>query len=121
MNYRLAYQQISVFNKIFFVLSRIVGIGLSAYALYVTIVACGATIQATVTKAKLPFVHQKLYHNMDKGPVCAFDRKGGNIRTFATQQEAHLANYQIAHCGACGHCSNWIGEIFCHSLKTFKY
>ena len=121
VNYRLAYQQISFFNKIFFVLSRIVGIGLSVYALYITIVACGATIQATVTKAKLPFVHQKLYHNMDKGPVCAFDRKGGNIRTFATQQEAHLANYQIAHCGACGHCSNWIGEIFCHSLKTFKY
>ena len=120
-NYGLAYQQNSLVNKIFFVLSRIVGIGLSGYALYIAIVACGATIQISTTKSKLPFVHQKLYHNVDRGPVCAFNHKGGIIKTFATQEEAHLANYQIAHCGPCGHCSTWIGEAFCHCFKTFEY
>lgn len=119
--YHLAYQRISPLNKIFFVLSSIVGIGLSGYALYVTIVACGATLQISTTKAKLPFVHKKLYSAPDLGPVCAFNHKGGNIRSFPTQQEAHLANYQIAHCGACGHCSNWISETLCRYFMTCMY
>lgn len=44
LSINLAYRKISPLNKIFFILSSIVGIGLSGYALYVTIVACGATL-----------------------------------------------------------------------------
>ena len=74
---------------------------------------------------------------MNEGPVCAFDEKVtslpiysptcvavgycllspltislilcqcGNIQTFASKEDAGSANYTIAHCGACGSCSNW--------------
>ena len=97
-------------NKFVYVVSRIIGIVLNFYALYVAIVACGATYQISNTKSKLPYVNEKLYQHMNQGPVCAFDQKGGAIRTFSSQEEAHLENYQIAHCGPCGHCSNWNGE-----------
>eukprot|EP00956_Cyclotella_meneghiniana_P016231 scaffold25542_cov60-Cyclotella_meneghiniana.AAC.5 len=104
LSINLAYRKISPLNKIFFILSSIVGIGLSGYALYVTIVACGATL---------------LYSAPDLGPVCAFNHKGGSIKSFANQREAHLANYQIAHCGVCGHCSNWIDlELEYSTRKT---
>ena len=53
------------------------------------------------------FVLCPTFQFMDYDTVCAFDYKGGNIRSFAGREEAHLANYTILHCGACGHCSTW--------------
>ncbi len=45
--------------------------------------------------------------HQNDGPVCAFDKKYGNIREFASKEDAHLANYSIAHCGPCAFCSTW--------------
>ena len=101
----------SLCNKFFYILSRMIGVVLNLYALYVAIVACGATYQISNTKAKLPYVNEALYQHMNQGPVCAFDQKGGAIKTFSSREEAHLANYQVAHCGPCGHCSNWNGKV----------
>eukprot|EP00804_Cyclotella_cryptica_P000041 CCRYP_013714-RA/>CCRYP_013714-RA protein AED:0.06 eAED:0.06 QI:468/1/1/1/0.85/0.75/8/1701/607 len=102
------FQKRSCCDKFVFMISRTVGILLNMLALYVALVACLATLQITNTKAKLPFVHEKLYKHMDSGPVCAFENKGGDIKTFSSEEDAHQAHYQIAHCGACGNCSNWI-------------
>ena len=45
--------------------------------------------------------------HQDDGSVCAFDKKYGNIREFASKEDAHSANYSIAHCGSCAFCSTW--------------
>jgi hypothetical protein len=85
------FKKRSCTEKFFFIFSRTIGILLNLLAIYVALVACIATLQITNTKTKLPYVHEKLYNHMDKGPVCAFDVKGGNIKTFASEEEAHLA------------------------------
>jgi hypothetical protein len=42
--------------------------------------------------------------------VCAYDKASGAsqpvFQTFPTKEAAHAANYTVAHCGACAHCSN---------------
>ena len=43
----------------------------------------------------------------NEGPVCAFDNKCGDIREFDSKEDAHLANYEVAHCGPCANCSTW--------------
>jgi hypothetical protein len=78
-------------DKFILILSRTVGIFLNILAVYVALVACLATPQITKTKAKLPYVHEKLYKHMDAGPVCAFDNKGGDIKTFPSKEDAHQA------------------------------
>lgn len=113
------FKNSSICNKLFFVISRIVGIFLTLYALYVAIVACMATYQISITKAKLPYVKEKLYMHMNEDAVCAFDQKGGDIKTFPTKEAAHVANYQIAHCGSCGRCSTWVDlELQWSTRKT---
>ncbi len=84
-------QTISCCDKFVVVFSRTVGIFLNMLAVYVALVACVATLQITNTKAKLPYVHEKLYKHMDAGPVCAFDNKGGDIKTFSSKEDAHQA------------------------------
>ena len=112
------FKKSSCCEKFFFVLSRTIGIVLNLYAIYVAIVACGATLQINNTKAKLPYVNEKLYKHMNDGYVCAFSHKLGDIKTFPSRAQAHLANYSIAHCGPCGHCSNWNGKYDTTSSRS---
>lgn len=86
---------------------RTLVIVLNLFAIYTALVACVATTQIKGTKALLPAVHEAVYKNMDYEQVCAFDKKGGSILQFDGREEAHLANYSVAHCGECGYCSNW--------------
>lgn len=104
-----------------------------ALALFVTIVACGATYQTKVAMSKFEesfkisygkknpwtlavslhdnhsvlsvFISPTAKQNIDK--VCAFDEPNGIIRTFASKDDAHAANFTIAHCGKCAACSTW--------------
>jgi hypothetical protein len=56
---------------------------------------------------------------MNEGAVCAFDQMGGDIKTFQSKDDAHLANYSVLHCGDCGHCSTWIDlELQWSTRKT---
>jgi hypothetical protein len=46
-------------------------------------------------------------YNFITDVVCAFDPHNNNdFQTFESRDLAHLAGYQVAHCGACGECSN---------------
>ncbi|KAL7461511.1 hypothetical protein ACHAXS_001929, partial [Conticribra weissflogii] len=94
-------------KKILILIFRTLVIVVNLFAIYVALVACVATIQIKGTKALLPAVHKAVYENMDYEEVCAFDEKGGLIQQFGGREEAHLANYSVAHCGECGYCSNW--------------
>ena len=93
--------------KIWIVTTKTIGVCLNLLALYVAIVACGATLQIRWTKSKLPYVQEKLYNNMDEGQVCASNEKCGDIRTFDDAASAALSNYTVLHCGPCGYCSTW--------------
>lgn len=93
--------------KIWIVLRKTIAVAINLLALYVTIVACGATIQIRRTKIKLPYVQKTLYNNMDGGQVCAASQKCGDKRTFDDAASAALSNYTVLHCGPCGHCSTW--------------
>jgi hypothetical protein len=93
--------------KIWMVLKKTIAVAINLLALYVTIVACGATIQISRTKRKLPYVQKTLYNNMDEGQVCAASQKCGDKRTFDDAASAALSNYTVLHCGPCGHCSTW--------------
>ena len=90
-------------------------------ALYVAVVACAATVQIRSTKARLPAVREQLYAHQNEGPVCAFDDKCGDILEFENKEEAHLANYSVAHCGPCAleGCSTWNDMELQYSTKTF--
>lgn len=72
--------------------------------IFVLIANVGSTRQQQAAKAKLPYVHEKLYRYIDEGPVCAFDNKGAdsNITTFADRDAAHKVGFLVLHCGACG-------------------
>lgn len=109
---------------------RILG---KAAALFVTIVACGATYQTKIAKSKFEESFEISYGEMDLwtltvslpdnhsvlsvvipptakqniGKVCAFDEPNGIIRTFPSKYDAHAANFTIAHCGKCAACSTW--------------
>ncbi len=93
--------------KIWIVLKKTIAVAINLLALYVTIVACGATLQIKRTKRKLPYVQKTLYNNMDGGQVCAASQKCGDKRTFDDAASAALSNYTVLHCGPCGHCSTW--------------
>lgn len=71
---------------------------------FVLIANIGSTRQQQAAKAKLPYVHEKLYKYIDEGPVCAFDNRGpdSNITTFPDKDAAHMAGFSVLHCGACG-------------------
>lgn len=60
-----------------------------------------------LTCAFVPFFLSKEHQNEPSSPVCAFDEKCGELRTFESKNLAILANFTIAHCGRCSYCSNW--------------
>ena len=101
------FEKKSLCAKVWIALFKIIAFLINCLALYVTIVACGATLQIQVTKSKMPFVYDAMYKYMNDGPVCAFDEKCGDLRIFDDAASATLSNSTIAHCGACGQCSNW--------------
>lgn len=85
-------------------------LGISGLFLYLTIINIGASVQASVVNQQLPASFAYLYPpDYNVGPVCAWNGQGENsdIETFATNDEALAAGYQVVHCGACGACSNW--------------
>ncbi|KAL9188112.1 hypothetical protein ACHAXT_006490 [Thalassiosira profunda] len=94
-------------QKIWHVLIKTSKLIIDMLAIYAALVACAATTQIRITKSKLPFVREVLYAHQNEGPVCAFDEKCGDIQDFGGREEAHLANYSVAHCGKCGYCSTW--------------
>mmetsp|Transcript_12309 Transcript_12309/g.26743 ORF Transcript_12309/g.26743 Transcript_12309/m.26743 type:complete len:728 (+) Transcript_12309:260-2443(+) len=94
-------------HKAWFVVFKVLKICINCLALYVAIVACGATIQRKVTSSKLPYSFEHTYARMNEGSVCGFDKKCGDIRTFESKDLAIINNFTIAHCGPCGECSNW--------------
>ena len=48
-----------------------------------------------------------LSEKQNEGPVCAFDQKCGLLSEFSSKDEAQMAGYKVAHCGACAFCSTW--------------
>ena len=79
----------------------------NAAAIFVAVFAMGASIQATVSKAKAPYVHEK-YRTLNTAEVCAYDTKCGDIQTFENKEAADAENYHtIVHCGICSGCSSW--------------
>eukprot|EP00579_Thalassiosira_antarctica_P019928 CAMPEP_0201976280 /NCGR_PEP_ID=MMETSP0904-20121228/56709_1 /ASSEMBLY_ACC=CAM_ASM_000553 /TAXON_ID=420261 /ORGANISM="Thalassiosira antarctica, Strain CCMP982" /LENGTH=218 /DNA_ID=CAMNT_0048527313 /DNA_START=214 /DNA_END=867 /DNA_ORIENTATION=+ len=76
-------------------------------AIYVALVSCAATVQIRSTETKLDAVRTILYAGQNEGPVCAFDNKCGDIREFDSKEDAHLAKYEVVHCGPCANCSTW--------------
>lgn len=84
-----------------------VGLFISVASLFLVIVNIGATKQIDAVRLNYHAVHDTLYGAMDQGPVCAFDKIGGDIRTFNDIDTARSAGYTLAHCGGCGKCSTW--------------
>ena len=100
------FQSMSTCNKSWFVVAKIIKLAVNAAAIVVAIFSMGAAVQATISKAKAPYVHAT-YRGLNTGEVCAFNTKCGDIETFDNKEAAFLANYTIAHCGRCSGCSSW--------------
>mmetsp|Transcript_20869 Transcript_20869/g.47195 ORF Transcript_20869/g.47195 Transcript_20869/m.47195 type:complete len:756 (+) Transcript_20869:373-2640(+) len=94
-------------HQFWYIIIKILVVAINLLALYVAVVACGATWQIKRTIRKLPYVDQTIYAHMNEGPVCAFDEKCGNIDIYPNETVADLTNHTIAHCGPCGKCSGW--------------
>lgn len=99
-------QSMSTCQKGWFVVAKIIKVAVNAAAIFLAVFAMGASVQATVSKEKAPFVHKK-YRTLNVGNVCAYDVRCGNIETFENKEAADAANYTIAHCGKCSGCSSW--------------
>lgn len=87
---------------------------LSFFFLFLTVINIGASFEQCAASNNLQSAFQQLYPpDYLTGTMCAWDNKEGRpgphstIQTFATAQDVEDANYEIIHCGACGHCSNW--------------
>ena len=100
------FQSMSKCNKSWFVVAKIIKLAVNAAAIFVAVFATGASVQATVSKAKAPFVHAK-YRALNTGKVCAYDTKCGDIQTFDSKEAADAVNYTIVHCDVCSGCSSW--------------
>ena len=94
-------------HQFWYITIKILVVVINLLALYVAVVACGATWQIKRTIQKLPYVDQTIYAHMNEGPVCAFDEKCGNVDIYPNETVADVANHTIAHCGPCGKCSGW--------------
>jgi len=102
--------EISTFDKLCLYVRRILWYFLSAFFLFLTIVNIGATYQQCFARKALGGTFALLYpENYLTGEMCAWDAPGPNstLETFESPQAAYDAGYEIAHCGACGYCSNW--------------
>eukprot|EP00986_Skeletonema_menzelii_P009577 scaffold4385_cov162-Skeletonema_menzelii.AAC.5 len=100
------FQSMSACHKSWFAVAKIIKLAVNAAAIFLAVFAMGASLQATVSKEKAPFVHAQ-YRTLNIGNVCAYDVKCGNIQTFENKEAADAANYTIAHCGKCSGCSSW--------------
>lgn len=85
-------------KKTWFVFRKISKLLINLICIVLAIVACGDAYQTGVTRAKLPYV-QDIYSHLNEGQVCAYDEKCGDIKSFASKEAAHAANYSVAHCG----------------------
>lgn len=100
------FKDMSTFKKSWFVVAKISKLALNGAAIFIAVFAMGAAVQATISKAKTPFVHER-YSTLNTAEVCAYDTKCGDIQTFDTPDAAYAANYTIVHCGKCSGCSSW--------------
>jgi hypothetical protein len=100
------FRSMSSFQKSWFIVTKIIKFLLNALAIFIAVVAMLGAVEATVSKQKTPYVHS-VYRTLNSGPVCAFDTKCGDIKTFENKNASDAANYTIAHCGECGGCSTW--------------
>jgi hypothetical protein len=104
------------------VLSRLeyyLGVFVSLASLFVVIVNIGATRQMNIVRKNFHRVHDSLYGEINEGPVCAWEKLGGRIDTFASKEKALDAGYTIAHCGACGQCSSWHDLRLQYTTRTY--
>ena len=95
------------------------GIFLSLASLFIVAVNIGATHQVNIVRANYHTVHETLYGQINEGEVCTWSEIGGAISTFANKVEAVQAGYTIAHCGACGQCSNWQDLRLQYTTRTY--
>lgn len=100
------FQDMPCGKKTWFVFTKIIKVLVNLICFFIAIVSVGDSHQSGVTRSKLPFVHS-IYRGLNDGQVCAFDKRCGNIDTFDSMEDAHAANYSIAHCGKCAGCSTW--------------
>lgn len=100
------FQELSCGKKTWFVFRKILKLLINFACVFVVIVACGDSHQTEVSRSKLPFVHER-YSTLNVGPVCAYDKPCGDLRSFDNATAAEDANYLIAHCGVCAGCSTW--------------
>uniref|UniRef100_A0A7S4IM34 Uncharacterized protein n=1 Tax=Odontella aurita TaxID=265563 RepID=A0A7S4IM34_9STRA len=87
--------------------------------LFLVVVNIGATAQMKVVKENFHSVHEHLYGAINEGPVCAFNKVRGEIATFDDRQKARAAGYNVAHCGACGACSDWHNMGLQHTTRKY--
>ena len=104
-----------VFSKLEYYL----GIFMSLASLFIVIVNIGATHQVNNVRANYSKVHDTLYGQINEGEVCAWSEIGGTITTFANKEDALNAGFTIAHCGACGQCSNWQDLRLQYTTRTY--
>eukprot|EP00984_Skeletonema_dohrnii_P038036 scaffold40822_cov155-Skeletonema_dohrnii-CCMP3373.AAC.3 len=100
------FQEMSCGKKTWFVFRKFVKVLINFICFFFALVACGDSHQTGVTKTKLPFVHN-IYSKLNDGPVCAYDVKCGDLKSFDSLEAAHAVNYSVAHCGVCSGCSTW--------------
>jgi hypothetical protein len=104
--------QFQTLDKIFIVMRWTIWVIAALCCLYITVINIAGMYQFNIASKKLASVHEILYKNMNDGKVCAFNETGEKglgplfVKTFENAEAAHLSNYTIAHCGACGACSN---------------
>ena len=104
------------------VLSRLeyyLGVFVSLASLFVVIVNIGATHQMNIVRKNFHRVHDSLYGEINEGPVCAWEKLGGRIDTFASKEKALEEGYTVAHCGACGECSSWHDLRLQYTTRTY--
>lgn len=100
------FQDMPCGKRTWFVVTKIIKVLVNLICFFFAIISVGDSHQSGVTRSKLPFVHS-IYRGLNDGQVCAFDKRCGNIDTFDSMEDAHAANYSIAHCGKCAGCSTW--------------
>ncbi|EJK63258.1 hypothetical protein THAOC_16096, partial [Thalassiosira oceanica] len=100
------FQAMSCGRKSWFALRKLVKVLLNLGAIFMAGISCAAAVQTSVTMSKLPYV-RAIYLKLNEGEVCAYDNRCGTIQTFPSKEDAHLANYSVAHCKRCAHCSTW--------------
>ena len=100
------FQELSCGKKTWFVFRKILKLLINFACVFVVIVACGDSHQSGAIRATMPYVEEK-YSTLNVGPVCAYDKPCGDLKTLVNKEAADAANYHVAHCGKCSGCSTW--------------